>query len=107
MHEPTFCNLLGRYFFFGWLFKEVASSDLFARAAVVRYNREQARWLPVYMLRWLWWGLLFCALGAAVDLLVQAPAASSLLYAVAGLSVSFNVAIVTAWVGLKGLTWPL
>lgn len=106
MQEPTFCTLLGRYLFFGWLFKDAACADLFERAAAVRYNREQARWLPVYMVRWLCWGLLFGALGAAVDMLMQAPVASALLYAVAGLSVSFNVAILAAWVGLKGLSWP-
>ena len=107
MQEPTFCTLLCRYFFFGWLFRDVGGGDLFERAAAVRYNREQARWLPVYLLRWLWWGLAFCVLGAGVDILLEATALSSVLYAVGGLSVSFNVAIVAAWIGLKGLTWPV
>jgi hypothetical protein len=106
VHEPTFCTLVCRYFFFGWLFKDVRAGDVFERAAAVRYNREQARWLPVYMLRWLWWGLSFSALAMAAEVLLQATATSSLLYAIGALSVSFNVAILAAWVGLKGLTWP-
>jgi len=68
----------------------------------VRYNREQARWLPIYMRRWLAWGLLFCTLGAVADLVLASGTVARLLYAVGGLSISFNVAIAAAWVGLRG-----
>jgi len=107
VQEPAFRTLLYRYFFFDWLFKDVRSGDLFERAAAVRYNREQARWLPVYTLRWLWWGLLFYALGGGAELILEAPSVSTVLYAISGLSLPFTVAIGVAWVGLKGLRGPV
>ena len=107
MQDPSFHTLLYRYFFFGWLFKDVGRGNLFERAAALRYNREQARWLPVYLLRWLWWGLLFYTLGSAAELLLEAPVLANLLFAVGGLAVPFNVAIGAAWIGLRGLHGPV
>jgi hypothetical protein len=107
VQDPAFGSLLYRYFFFGWLFREVSSGNLFERAAAVRHNREQARWLPTYMLRWLWWGLLFYALGSLVDLAVPESLMATLLYALSSLTIPFNVAICAAWVGLRGLHWPV
>ena len=93
MDKPAFRTLLYRYFFFDWLFKDVDTGNVFERAAAVRHNREQARWLPVYVLRWLWWGLAFYALGSAAELILEATILSTLFYAISGLSVPFNVAI--------------
>ena len=75
MDEPAFRTLLYRYFFFDWLFKDVETGNVFERAAAVRHNREQARWLPVYVLRWLWWGLAFYALGSVAELILEATTA--------------------------------
>jgi len=107
MDEPAFRTLLYRYFFFDWLFKDAGTGNVFERAAAARYNREQARWLPVYALRWLWWGLAFYALGNAAELLLEATVMSTLLYAISGLSVPFTVAIAVAWIGLKGVHGPV
>ena len=106
-HDISLRTLLYRYFFFGWLFRDVGSGNLFERAAAVRHNREQARWLPTYMLRWLWCGLLFYALGGLVELALQESLFATLLYALSSLSIPFNVAICAAWVGLRGLHWPV
>lgn len=107
MQNPGFCTLVHRYFFFGWLFKDVGPGDLFERAAAVRYNREQARWLPTYMLRWLWWGLLFCAFGGVSELLLEAPLLASLFYLLSGISVPFTVAIAATWIGLRVMQGPV
>lgn len=107
MQDPGFLTLVHRYFFFGWLFKDVDSGDLFERAAAVRYNREQARWLPTYMLRWLWWGLLFCALGGAAELVMDAALLATLFYTLGAVSVPFTIAIAAAWIGLKVLHGPV
>lgn len=107
MEEPAFRTLLYRYFFFDWLFKDAGSGNLFERAAAVRHNREQARWLPVYVLRWLWWGLAFYALGSAAELLLEAQTLATLLYVTGALSLPFNVAIAAAWIGLKGMHGPV
>lgn len=108
VQEPSFSTLLYRYFFFGWLFRDVGSGNMFERAAAVRYNREQARWLPTYMLRWLWCGLLFYALGGMAELAVgQETLFTTLLYALSSLTIPFTVATCAAWLGLRGLHWPV
>ena len=106
MREPDFWTLLYRYFFFGWLFKDIGGGDLFERAAAVRHNREQARWLPTYMMRWLWWGLAFWALGSMAELILEAEPLSILFYTAGALSVPITVAIAAAWIGLRGVRGP-
>lgn len=102
MEHLPFCTLLYRYFFFGWLFKEAPSGNLFERAAIARHNREQARWLPAYVLRWLWLGLSFYALGGWLELMLEAPAFALWFYAASAISFSFIVTIGVAWLGLRG-----
>jgi len=98
-----FRTLLYRYFFFGWLFKQTSAGDLFERAAAERHNRQQARWLPVYIMRWLWLALGLYALGRVAELLFDAPRVSVLFYAVSALSMTFTVTIASAWLGIKGV----
>lgn len=105
METSAFLTLLYRYFFFGWLFKDVGHGNVFERAAAVRHNREQARWLPTYMMRWLWSCLLFYALGGIAELALEAPALSTLLYGCSAICLSFNVTIAVAWLGLRGHRW--
>ena len=102
MDTLPFRTLLYRYFFFGWLFKETSIGDLFERAAAERHNRQQARWLPVYIVRWLWLGLCLYALGRVAELLLDAPGLSVLFYAISAISMSFTITIVSAWLGIKG-----
>ena len=97
----SFGTLLYRYFFFGWLFKDVNRGNLLERAAAWRYNRDQARWLPTYMRRWFWCGISFYALGHVVESLLQAPGASVIFYVPSALAVPVNAVIGAAWVGLR------
>lgn len=97
----TFGTLLYRYFFFGWLFKDVNRGNLLERAAAWRHNREQARWLPTYMRRWLGCGLFFYSLGLMVEGLLHLPALSVVFYVPSALSVPVNAVIGAAWVGLR------
>ena len=101
MQELAFRTLLYRYFFFGWLFKDVNRGNLIERAAAWRHNRDQARWLPTYMRRWMWCGLFLYGLGATVESLLHAPAFSVLFYVPCALSVPINAVIGAAWVGLR------
>lgn len=107
MQDATFHSLLYRYFFFGWLFRDVTRGTLFERAAAWRHNREQARWLPTYMWRWLCWGLAFYALGGILELGLDAPALSMLFYVPSALAVPVNAVIGAAWIGFKALPGPL
>ncbi|HSV48168.1 MAG TPA: hypothetical protein VLJ58_20425 [Ramlibacter sp.] len=101
MNELPFHTLLYRYFFFGWLFKDTGDGSIFERAAIQRYNREQARWLPTYLLRWLWWGLLFYSLGQLMELVFEASLLITLFYAASSISIPFTVAIATTWLALR------
>jgi len=97
----SFTTLLYRYFFFGWLYKDVTRGNVFERAAAFRYNKEHADWLLTYMYRWLWCGLIFYALGGVAERFLDAPALSMLFYIPGALSVPINAVICTAWLGLK------
>jgi formate hydrogenlyase subunit 4 len=44
---------LYRYFFYAWLFHDADLGTLWERSAALRHNREAARWLPLYLFRWL------------------------------------------------------
>lgn len=104
--ETAFRTLLYRYFFFGWLFRDVTHGTLFDRAAAWRHNRDQAHWLPTYMRRWLWWGLSFYLLGSVVELVLEAPALSALFYVPSALTVPVNAVTAAVWLGLKLLSRP-
>ncbi len=106
MQSLAFHTLLYRYFFFGWLFKDASSGNVFERAAAWRYNQQQARWLFTYMRRWLWCGLAFYALGSFVELMLLSPALSAFFYVPGALSVPVNAVIGAIWVGLKTLPGP-
>jgi hypothetical protein len=105
--QMAFRTLLYRYFFFGWLFRDVNRGTLLERAAAWRHNQSQARWLVTYMRRWLIFGGLLYGLGWVVELVLQAPAASALFYIPGALSVPVNAVIGAAWLGLKALPGPL
>ena len=106
VHELSFRTLLYRYFFFGWLFRDVNRGNLLERAAAWRHNQVQAQWLPTYMRRWVGWGLLFYGIGAAVELLFAQPSISALFYVPSAISVPANAVIAAAWVGFKVMRSP-
>jgi hypothetical protein len=107
VHEPTFPTLLYRYFFFGWMFRDVTQGNLLERSAAWRHNQAHAHWLLTYMRRWLWCAVLLYGLGGIVEILIGAPAVSALFYVPSALSVSLNAVIGAAWLGLKLLSGPL
>jgi hypothetical protein len=106
VHDPAFRTLLYRYFFFGWLFQDVNRGNMFERAAAWRYNQSQARWLPTYMRRWLWSGVLLFGLGSMAEMLLNAPGLSAFFYVPGALSVPVNAVIGVVWIGLKALPGP-
>jgi hypothetical protein len=102
----AFRTLLYRYFFFGWLFRDVSQGTLFERSAAWRHNQAQARWLLTYMRRWLACGLLLYGLGCLAELVLAQPTLSALFYVPGALSVPVNAVIGAAWLGLKALPAP-
>jgi hypothetical protein len=107
MQDIAFRTLLYRYFFFAWLFKDASSGNVLERSAAWRHNRQQARWLPTYMRRWLWCGLVLYALGGFFELMLDAPGISAMFYVPGALAVPVNAVIGAAWLGLKAMPAPL
>ena len=107
MQSLAFRTLLYRYFFFGWLFRDVNRGNLLERSAAWRHNQQQARWLPTYMRRWLWCGVIFCAFGAMVEIVLNAPVLSAFFYVPGAISVPVNAVIGVCWLGLKALPPPI
>lgn len=106
MIQPPLRVLLYRYWFFAWLFRDVDRGTRLERAAAWRHNQAQARWLPTYMRRWAFCGLLLYALGALVEQALGAPVLSALFYMPSVFTVSVNAVLVATWWGLKSLTVP-
>lgn len=100
-------NLLYRYFFFGWLFKDVNRGNLLERAAAWRHNQAQARWLPTYMRRWTWCGVALYLLGGLVEYAASAPGASVVFYVPSALTMPVNAVLLASWIGLKVMPAPL
>ncbi len=105
--ELPFKTLLYRYFFFGWLFKDVNKGDAYERSAAWRHNRTQAKWLSTYLRRWLFLGGLNYALGAVCEMLLQAPVLSAIFFVPMAVSVSINTVIGVLMLGFKSLPGPL
>lgn len=105
--EPRFRTLLYRYFFFGWLFQDVRSNNTFVRAACWAHNKQQARWLPVYLRRWSTISASGYLLGAMTEILLRAPALSTVFFVPAAMAVSVVLVILAAIVGFKVLSGPL
>ncbi len=101
MHNLPFRTLLYRYFFFSWLFDDVNTGTMFERAAAVRHNREQARWLPTYVIRWMWLALMFYAVGGFAELVLEAPMIAVVCHVATTLCASFTITIATAWLGIR------
>jgi hypothetical protein len=103
----AFRTLLYRYFFFGWLFRDVNRGNLLERVAAWRHNQRQAHWLLTYMKRWLVCGAMLYAIGSVVELVLQSPFLSAFFYVPGAISVPVNAVIGVAWLGLKALPPPI
>jgi len=104
--RPSFRQLLYRYWFFGWLFKDVNRPSLLERAAAWRHNQEQARWLPTYLRRWAVLTVISFAIGLLMEHGLRAPVLSAVLYMNAILGVTFNAVTSVILLGFKFLPGP-
>jgi hypothetical protein len=68
-----------RYFFFAWLFRDADIGSGVERTIALRHNRDQAKWLPIYMLRWIVGGAVILALEALSEHVTSKPVLSALL----------------------------
>lgn len=101
MGRLAFRTLLYRYFFFGWLFRDMREGDQYARALAWRHNVEQAHWLATYLRRWITLGTLLYGLGAGCEILLQSPLLSAFFFVPATLSISVSIIIGTLILSFK------
>lgn len=106
MESKSFLSLLYRYFFFSWLFRDVAYGNRLERIAAWRHNQAQAHWLLTYLKRWLVLGLLFFAAAATSALASPAHWVSVPFYVMFSVAVPVSSVIVVAWLGLRLLPEP-
>jgi hypothetical protein len=111
--STSFRFLLYRYWFYGWLFRDVNRGSLLERAAAWRHNQAAARWLPVYLRRWTVLGSVTFAIGWCLESLapfpIQADAVvpiEALFFVPSVLSMSVNAVTLAAWIGLKVMPGP-
>lgn len=107
MADFPFKILLYRYFFYGWLFKDVSKGNVYERSVAWRHNQYQARWLTTYLRRWLFMSCMLYGLGALCEILMLAPILSAFFFIPMALSVSINAVIGALILGFKSLSGPL
>ncbi|HYF60314.1 MAG TPA: hypothetical protein VEA81_15290 [Burkholderiaceae bacterium] len=100
MDAPTFSQLLYRYWFYGWLFRDVNRGSLYERAAARRHNQSRSRWLPRYLMRWTVLGALCFAIGSTLEPHAPTPLAV-LFFFTCALTVPVNVVTLAAWIGFR------
>lgn len=105
MNPDTFSRLLYRYWFYGWLFRDVNRGTVFEQAAARRHNRDLSRWLPTYLRRWSVLGLLSYVGGLCIETLLSSHVTLQP-YALSTLTVPVNAVTLAAWVGLKVTSPP-
>lgn len=106
MDTISFGTLLHRYFFFGWLFKDVNRGNLFERSAAWRYNQAQAHWLSCYVRRWMVSGGALLAMGALVELAFGSQCLSAFFYVPGVVTMPISAVVAVAKVGLRVLPGP-
>ena len=60
--DASLATSVGRYFFYGWMFRDASAGSELERAAALRHNRSLSKWLPTYLRRWLVIGALIFGL---------------------------------------------
>jgi hypothetical protein len=90
-----------RYFFYDWLFRDAGSGSSGERAGALRHNRDQARWLPLYIRRWGVAGAVLLALEMLAEHVFGNIVLAAALVVVLVLVVLFLLISVVCWVFLR------
>lgn len=94
-------EVVSRYFFYGWLFRDADCGSSLERIAAWRHNRDQARWLPLYLWRWFVGAVVIAALEAMAEQVLGIPVLSAALSVLLILVAVFLVVTVVCWLFLK------
>ena len=103
----TFGQLLYRFLFFDWLFRDVnAARNLFERHAARQHNIRMSRYLPVYLRRWSVLAVFDFGLGVLCEKVVQATVLSAWFFTWSCVTVTGMVVITIAWLFLTFARLP-
>lgn len=97
--EPMW-SLVYRYFFFGWLFRDVNRGTLLERAAAWRFNRDSRPHLLVYLRRWLFVFALGYGLGVLFERAFELVYAAACCYSSSCVSATVIFVILLSWITL-------
>lgn len=104
--DMPFAQVLFRYLWPFWLFRDATRGDQFARAAAYRHNRSMRVYLPGYLMKWICSSALTLGLTMACESLsahsARAPGLFTLMAAGAGVmfACGITVFVVTAYLYL-------
>lgn len=105
--DITFGQLLYRFLFFDWLFRDVnAARDLFERHAARQHNQRMSRYLPVYLRRWSVLAVFDFCLGVLFEKVIQATLVSAWFFTWSCVTVTGMVVITVAWIFLAFARMP-
>ncbi|GGY26947.1 hypothetical protein OU994_01655 [Pseudoduganella sp. SL102] len=105
--ELSFGQLLYRFLFFDWLFRDVnAARDLYERHAARQHNQRMSRYLPVYLRRWSVLAAFDFCLGILFEKVVQATLLSAWFFTWSCVTVTGMVVITVAWLFLAFARMP-
>jgi hypothetical protein len=86
---------------YDWLFRDASVGTCLERAAALAHNREQSRWLPTYLLRWVVMAGVLLAIASICENSLASRALSALFYVLATLTIAFNAVTAACWALLQ------
>ncbi|WP_051971737.1 hypothetical protein [Massilia sp. 9096] len=94
----TFSQLLYRFLFFDWLFRDVSSTrTLLERHAARQHNRKMSCYLPVYLRRWSFLTAFDFGLGLLFEKVLQAGVLSAWFFTWSCVTFTGLIVISVAW----------
>lgn len=102
-HAPvSLVTGIHRYFFYGWLFRDADRGSSLERAAALRHNRAQAKWLPVYIGRGLAGGAVVLAFETLFEQVLRWPVVAAVFAVALVLVALFLLIAAVSWAFLRG-----
>jgi hypothetical protein len=98
--EPSLRQLIVRYFFYDWLFKDASRGTMLERAAAWRHNTSQRKWLPLYMMRWTYTCLAGFFTGSCLEVGCNVTLPAVPFYSLASVAVAVLAVTFASWVML-------
>ena len=97
MPRTSDLSIFHRFFFYGWLFRDVSKGTFLERAAAWSHNKQQSRWLPTYLRRWIVLGGLLLAIAAFCESVLACPVLTASFCVLVVITVAFDVVTAACW----------